>query len=457
MSDGCPHAAIVMFPEQSSLNASFKFAKELRRAGVQITYIGPPAYREHVSAQGFAYQPLLPDPVVPDDCAWPAGTLARRWRNFADEYQAYRQYLSGLPEAHRRLGAWLSETALSIALVEPMMCEFTPPFLRERVPIVGLTNTLTAKFATRFPPVFSATPAIENPSTFRQLAYLARWGWLRARFAGRHALERLHVLARAGPFAYASTDPASLVRRCGGVLCFGEYGLRLDVPELVLAPKVIDFPEVARQPERHYVGSCVDTERKDAPFDWGAIDKHKGFTYCSLGTYNQFYGDAPRLFRSLIEVLRNDPNMQAILHVGSEALIRELGPQPKHILLAARVPQLDILRHARLFITHGGIGAVREGLFFGVPMVVFPCWLDQPGNAARLVQHGVALSGDIRAVDAPSLQRLIQEATSRKIREAAARMSEAFRQEEDCRSGVEWILHYLGKPARADCLPRPNS
>jgi UDP:flavonoid glycosyltransferase YjiC (YdhE family) len=456
MSDGCPHAAIVVLPEQSALNASFKFAKELRRAGLQITYIGPPAYREHVSAQGFGYQPLLPDPIVPDDGVSPSGTLGRRWRNFAGEYQAYRQYLSNLLEAHGRLAAWLSETAPSIALVEPMMWEFAPPFLRQRVPIVGLTNTLTAKFAARFPPVFSATPAIENPGTFPQLGYLARWGRLRAQFAGRHALETLQILAHAGPFAFATMNPASMVRRCGGVLCFGEYGLRLDVPELVLAPKVIDFPEVARQPERHYIGSCVDTERKDAPFDWGAIDRHKGFTYCSLGTYSQFYGDAPRLFRSVIEALRNDPNRQAILQVGSEALIRELGPQPNHILLAARVPQLDVLRHARLFITHGGIGAVREGLFFGVPMLVFPCWLDQPGNAARLVYHGVALSGDIRTVDAPSLQRLIREATSCKMREAVTRMSEAFRQEEDCRSGVEWILRYLGNPARAACMSRSN-
>lgn len=439
------------------IECEFQVRQGVTARGLQITYIGPPAYREHVSAQGFGYQPLLPDPIVPDDYVWPSGTLGRRWRNFVGECQAYRQYLSDLPEAHRRLGAWLSEAAPSIALVEPMMWEFTPPFLSERVPIVGLTNTLTAKFAARFPPLFSATSGIENPGTFRQLGYLARWGRLWARSAGWHAVERLQVLARAGPFAYASMNPASLVRRCGGALCFGEYGLRLDVPELVLAPKVIDFPEVARQPDRHYIGSCVDTERiDDAAFDWGAIEKHKGFTYCSLGTYSHSYGDAPRLFRSLIEILRKDPKMQAVLQVGSEALIRELGPQPNHILLAARVPQLDVLRHARLFITHGGIGAVREGSFFGVPMVVFPCWLDQPGNAARLVHHGVALRGDIRTVDASSLHRLIQEATSWKIREAVARMSEAFRQEEDCRSGVEWILHYLGKPARAACMSRPD-
>lgn len=457
MGDGRPHAAIVLLPERSALNASFRFARELRRAGLQLTYIGPPSWREHVSAQGLSYQPLLPDPIVPDESVRPDDTLGRRWRNFVAGHRAFGRYLSGLADAHRQLAAWLSEAAPSIALVEPMMWEFTPPFLRRQVPIVGLTNTLTARFAARFPPIFSATPAIENPGTLTRLGYLAQWGRLRAQFAMQHARERLHVLARSGPFAYASTNPASLVRRSGGVLCFGEYGLRLDVPELVLAPKAIDFPEVARQRERYYVGSCVDSERQDGAFDWGAIDRHKGFIYCSLGTYNPFYADAARLFRAAIEVVRGDPSMQAILQVGSGAMIRELGPQPDHILVAERVPQLDLLRHARLFITHGGIGAVREGLSFGVPMLVFPCWLDQPGNAARLVHHGVALGGNIRTVDAASLRQLMQEAMSPRIREAVARMCETFRQEEDCSSGVTWILRYLDDRVHAGRMSRPGS
>ncbi len=457
MGDGRPHVAMVLLPEWSALNASFRFARELRSAGLEITYIGPPSWRAHVSAQGFDYQSLLPEPIVADDADRPDGALARRWRNFVAGRRAFGRYLSELADAHPRIAAWISEAAPSIALVEPMMWEFTPPFLCRQVPVVGLTNTLTARFSTRFPPVFSATPAIENPGTLTRLGYLAQWGRLRARSAGQHALESLQLFARVGPFAYASTNPASRVRRSGGALCFGEYGLRLDVPELVLAPETIDFPAVARQRERYYVGSCVDTDRQDGAFDWRRIDREKGFIYCSLGTYSAFYADALRLFHATIEVLRGDPGMQAILQVGSDAMIRALGPQPDHILLAARVPQLDVLRHARLFITHGGIGAVREGLSFGVPMLVFPCWLDQPGNAARLVHHGVARKGDIRTIDAASLRLLMQEAMAPGLREAAARMREMFRQEADCSSGVMWILRHLDDRAHAARKPRSGS
>jgi len=100
---------------------------------------------------------------------------------------------------------------------------------------------------------------------------------------------------------------------------------------------------------------------------------------------------------------------------------------------------------------------VREGLSFGVPMLVFPCWLDQPGNAARLVHHGVARKGDIRTIDAASLRLLMQEAMAPGLREAAARMREMFRQEADCSSGVMWILRHLDDRAHAARKPRSGS
>jgi MGT family glycosyltransferase len=231
--------------------------------------------------------------------------------------------------------------------------------------------------------------------------------------------------------------------RSGGRLTVGEYGLRLRVPELVLAPKEIDFSQVSQQSDRHYAGSCVDVDRRDAPFDWGLLDPDRGVVYCSLGTYNQFYVDATRLFRSVVEAVHREKDLQAIVHVGNSAVIAELGPQPTRIRLVDNVPQLEILRHATAFITHGGIGAVREGLFFGVPMIVFPCWLDQFGNAARLVHHGIAVRGDIHSVTADIVGRLIAHARSANIRRAADQMREIFRQQESCLIGVQWLREYL--------------
>ena len=41
------------------------------------------------------------------------------------------------------------------------------------------------------------------------------------------------------------------------------------------------------------------------------------------------------------------------------------------------VPQLEILQHADVFITHGGINSVHEGLYYGVPLIRIPHQFEQ--------------------------------------------------------------------------------
>jgi len=47
--------------------------------------------------------------------------------------------------------------------------------------------------------------------------------------------------------------------------------------------------------------------------------------------------------------------------------------------------------HTRAFITHGGLGSLGEAIHARVPMLVFPLFFDQPNNAHRLEEAGVAL------------------------------------------------------------------
>ncbi|MGW6084466.1 nucleotide disphospho-sugar-binding domain-containing protein, partial [Bacillus subtilis] len=41
------------------------------------------------------------------------------------------------------------------------------------------------------------------------------------------------------------------------------------------------------------------------------------------------------------------------------------------------VPQLEILKRASLFVTHGGMNSTSEGLYFETPLVVIPMGGDQ--------------------------------------------------------------------------------
>ena len=47
--------------------------------------------------------------------------------------------------------------------------------------------------------------------------------------------------------------------------------------------------------------------------------------------------------------------------------------------------------HTQAFVTHGGLGSLGESIQARVPMLVFPLFFDQPNNAHRLTEAGVAL------------------------------------------------------------------
>ena len=54
-------------------------------------------------------------------------------------------------------------------------------------------------------------------------------------------------------------------------------------------------------------------------------------------------------------------------------------------------PQLDVLAHADVFITHAGMGGAAEALWNGVPTVAVPQAVDQFLNAETLERIGAGV------------------------------------------------------------------
>lgn len=48
------------------------------------------------------------------------------------------------------------------------------------------------------------------------------------------------------------------------------------------------------------------------------------------------------------------------------------------IVICSKVPQIEILKRASLFITHSGMNSTSEALLYAVPMICIPIDLDQP-------------------------------------------------------------------------------
>merc|ERR1712217_853775 len=45
------------------------------------------------------------------------------------------------------------------------------------------------------------------------------------------------------------------------------------------------------------------------------------------------------------------------------------------------VPQMAVLEHASMFVSHGGMGSINESVLHRVPLLVVPFMGDQPFNA----------------------------------------------------------------------------
>ena len=99
---------------------------------------------------------------------------------------------------------------------------------------------------------------------------------------------------------------------------------------------------------------------------------------------------------------------------------------PANVTVVERAPHSEILRQAKVVVTHAGHGTVIKALAAGVPVVAIPLGRDQLDNAARVVHHGAGLRLKPTAKPdaiAKAVRRLLEEPS---FSAAAERMAAAI-------------------------------
>ena len=127
--------------------------------------------------------------------------------------------------------------------------------------------------------------------------------------------------------------------------------------------------------------------------------------YATLGTvFGAESGDLfERLLRGLAQV-----DADVLLTVGWGTDPALFGPQPDHIRIEHFVPQDEVLHETDVVVTHGGSGSLMAALAHGIPSVLLPLGADQPHNAERAAELGVARVLDAATATADEIRDSIE-------------------------------------------------
>lgn len=148
-----------------------------------------------------------------------------------------------------------------------------------------------------------------------------------------------------------------------------------------------------------FVGPCFGPRA-----DQGSWAPPEGAGKVLLVSLGSAYTRQPEFYRRCLAAFGDLPGWHVVLQIGKYVDPAELGAIPGNVEVHAWVPQPAILERADAFITHAGMGGSSEGLFTGTPMIAVPQAADQPVNADRLVELGVARRLDSATATAEELR-----------------------------------------------------
>ncbi|MBX3012333.1 MAG: hypothetical protein KF832_12535 [Caldilineaceae bacterium] len=319
-------------------------------------------------------------------------------------------------------------------------------------------------------PELLATVAAEQPD-YIVSDFFCRWGRLAAQLSGR-PLITTHTIFVTTPHmmnrlswqegsAYLTHLPEFLpqwlhfrqrtdrLAKQYGIQRLTLRGIMLDVASdlnLVFTTPAFqpDYAQIQGRVQGNFVfvGPTIDERESHTPLPPHRLPTDKPLIYLSLGTlFNQ---DAALLNRWIEALAAMEVN--AIVAYGKELTPERLLPKPANVLYMAQVPQLQVLTHAALFITHGGLNSVSESIYHQVPMIVLPQAADQFINAEQVEKHHIGIWQKRQQRPAALRELLMRVLTDPTIPQNLARLRQDFLEAGGYQRAAAEILAYVRRP-----------
>jgi MGT family glycosyltransferase len=187
-----------------------------------------------------------------------------------------------------------------------------------------------------------------------------------------------------------------------------------------------------------FVGPSISSGLSQEEFGLPAI-KGKSPIYISLGTV---FNQAIDFYKLCFKAFGNTDHT-VVMSIGKKVQLSDLGEIPKNFIVRNYLPQTELLKHTKLFITHGGMNSVHEGLYYGVPLIVIPQSAEQPVIADQVANIGAGIQLQMQDLTANQLRESADHVLNQQsFHNAAAKMKESFEKLAGYKQVVDEIFEF---------------
>jgi len=356
------HFGVLSFSGTGHLHPLMSLSRELAHRGHGITFFDRPKVEAPLREAGFAFDSIgervaLEKAQIIGGSIWSEVSAMRS--NIAQRRREIERLLEETPDAVSKAGvnALLVD---EIAVTGPTVAQLL------RLPYVVISTSVPHRFGWR------------RSSWFSGYRYSRSWlSWLHA-FLLESSVSRMRGPVRRAIDDYrrqAGLGPSRTVSR--------EFPCLAHIGQM---PRCLDLPGVPGPEAFHYAGPFLwRVERPRVDFPWHRLDG-RPVVYVSLGTTRNVQTAVLRLIAEAC----SDLDLQLVISLGNRFEPAALADLPGRPIVTRFAPQLDLLKVARIIITHGGSNTVFEALMEGKPMIAIPLAYDQPAMAARLARLHLA-------------------------------------------------------------------
>ncbi|MEH7086933.1 macrolide family glycosyltransferase [Neobacillus drentensis] len=187
-----------------------------------------------------------------------------------------------------------------------------------------------------------------------------------------------------------------------------------------------------------FIGPSISIRLKQDDFDVAAI-KGKSPIYISLGTV---FNRAIDFYKLCFAAFGNSDHT-VVMSIGKQTPLIDLGEIPQNFIVKEYVPQTDVLKHCKLFITHGGMNSTNEGLYYGVPLIVIPQSADQPIIAGQVSNLGAGITLSMQDLTAIQLREAADHALNDpSFQKAVLNIRESMQQSGGYHQAVDEVFEF---------------